>query len=80
MAGKKSEWDGFDYQFVRVFCRKLLGYAIGRGVQLSDQPLLDEMAARLAASDYRISVAIEALVTSPQFLSIRGRDAADDAT
>jgi hypothetical protein len=67
-------------QFVRVFCRKLLGYALGRGVQLSDQPLLDEMAARLAASEYRISVAIEAIVTSPQFLSIRGRDAADDAT
>jgi hypothetical protein len=67
-------------QFVRVFCRKLLGYALGRGVQLSDQPLLDEMTARLAAGDYRISVAIEAIVTSPQFLSIRGRDAADDAT
>jgi hypothetical protein len=67
-------------QFVRVFCRKLLGYALGRGVQLSDQPLLDEMAAQLAAADYKISVAIEAIVTSPQFLSIRGRDAADDAT
>jgi hypothetical protein len=67
-------------QFVRVFCRKLLGYALGRGVQLSDQPLLDEMAARLAASEYRVSVAIEAIVTSPQFLSIRGREAADDAT
>jgi mono/diheme cytochrome c family protein len=67
-------------QFVRVFCRKLLGYALGRGVQLSDQPLLDEMAARLAASEYKISVAIEAIVTSPQFLSIRGRDVADDAT
>jgi hypothetical protein len=67
-------------QFVRVFCRKLLGYALGRSVQLSDQPLLDEMAARLAAADYRVSVAIEAILASPQFLSIRGRDAADDAT
>jgi mono/diheme cytochrome c family protein len=67
-------------QFVRVFCRKLLGYALGRGVQLSDEPLLEEMAARLAASDFRISVAIEAIVTSPQFLSLRGRDAADDDT
>lgn len=67
-------------QFVGVFCRKLLGYALGRGVQLSDQPLLDEMVARLTAADYKISVAIEAIVTSPQFLSIRGRDAADDAT
>ncbi|MFM8804512.1 MAG: DUF1588 domain-containing protein, partial [Planctomycetia bacterium] len=67
-------------QFVRVFCRKLLGYALGRGVQLSDQPLLDEMAARLAADGYRVSVAIDAIVTSPQFRMIRGRDAADDAT
>jgi len=67
-------------QFVRVFCRKLLGYALGRGVQLSDQPLLDDMIARLAANDYRVSVAIEAIVTSPQFLSIRGRDVADEAT
>jgi hypothetical protein len=67
-------------QFVRVFCKRLLGYALGRGVQLADQPLLDDMVARLAASDYRISVAIEAIVTSPQFRSIRGRDAVDDAT
>ena len=65
-------------QFVRVFCKKLLGYALGRGVQLSDEPLLDDMVARLAANDYRVSVAIEAIVTSPQFRSIRGRDAADD--
>ena len=28
---------------VRNFCRKLLGYALGREVQLSDEPLLDEM-------------------------------------
>jgi hypothetical protein len=67
-------------QFVRVFCRKLLGYALGRGVQLSDQPLLDEMAAKLAAHDYRISVVIEMIVTSPQFRMIQGREAADDAT
>jgi mono/diheme cytochrome c family protein len=67
-------------QFVRVFCRKLLGYALGRGVQLSDEPLLDEMAARLAAADHRISVAIDAILASPQFRMIRGREAADDAT
>ena len=67
-------------QFVRLFCRKLLGYALGRGVQLSDEPLIDEMVARLAAHDHRVSVAIEAIVTSPQFRSIRGREAPDDAT
>jgi hypothetical protein len=66
-------------QFVRTFCRKLLGYALGRGVVLSDEPLLDDMAARLAAHDYRAIVAVEAIVTSPQFTMIRGREAADDA-
>jgi len=33
--------------FVRQFCRKLLGYALGRSVQLSDEPLLDRMMQQL---------------------------------
>ena len=60
--------------FVRQFCKKLLGYSLGRSVQLSDEPLLDEMQATLKANDYRIGVAMEAIVTSPQFRMIRGRD------
>ena len=32
---------------VRQFCRKLLGFALGREVQLSDEPLLDRMVKRL---------------------------------
>ena len=32
---------------VRLFCRRLLGYALGRSVALSDQTLIDEMAAAL---------------------------------
>ena len=61
--------------FVHQFCRKLLGYALGRGVQLSDEPLLAEMEQRLSASNNRISVAIEAILQSRQFREIRGRDA-----
>ena len=61
--------------FVHQFCRKLLGYALGRGVQLSDEPLLAEMQKRLAANDYRISAAIQTILESRQFLEIRGRDA-----
>ena len=59
--------------FLRQFCRKLLGYAIGRQTQLSDEPLLDEMMTRLAIRDYRFSVAIEAIVLSQQFRMIRGQ-------
>jgi hypothetical protein len=60
--------------FVRQFCRKLLGYALGRSVQLSDEPLLDEMQERLEQSDYRFSIAVETIVGSEQFRKIRGRD------
>jgi hypothetical protein len=61
--------------FVRQFCRKLLGYALGRGLQLSDDPLLTEMQQRLAASGYRFSAAIDTIIASRQFREIRGRDA-----
>jgi hypothetical protein len=82
-----SEFDGMaglrDYlltkrrdAFVRQFCRKLLGYSLGRAVQLSDTPLLNEMSTQLAANDYRVGVAIEAIVRSPQFRDIRGVETA----
>jgi hypothetical protein len=58
--------------FVRHFCQKLLGYALGRAVQLSDQPFLDELMTTLQKHDYRIGVAVEAIVLSPQFREIRG--------
>jgi RNAse (barnase) inhibitor barstar len=59
--------------FVNQFCRKLLGYALGREIQLSDQPLLDEIQQKLAQNDYRFSTAVEAIVLSKQFRSIRGQ-------
>ena len=60
--------------FVRQFCRKLLGYALGRAVQLSDDPLLARMAERLAAADWRFHVAVETIVESRQFRKIRGAE------
>ena len=60
--------------FLRQFCRKLLGYALGREVQLSDRPLLDEILAALPENDYRFSTAVEAIVVSRQFRQIRGRE------
>jgi hypothetical protein len=64
--------------FVRQFCRKLLGYALGRGVQLSDEPLLDDMEQQLKARDYHITRALEAIVRSQQFREIRGSKFAGD--
>jgi len=59
-------------QFVRQFCRKLLGYALGRAVQLSDEPLLDRTQKRLAANDYLVWTAVEEVIRSDQFLNVRG--------
>ncbi len=61
---------------LRQFCRKLLGYSLGRGVQLSDNPLLSEMQRQLAMNGYPFSSAVETIVRSRQFREIRGRDAA----
>ncbi len=60
---------------LRQFCRKLLGYSLGRGIQLSDEPLLQEMQQQLQKHDYRFSAAIETIIGSRQFREIRGIDA-----
>ncbi|MBT7253543.1 MAG: DUF1585 domain-containing protein, partial [Planctomycetaceae bacterium] len=61
-------------QFLHQFCRKLLGYALGREVQLSDQLLVDKMVLNLQKNDFRIRSAIDDIVLSKQFRFIRGRD------
>jgi Protein of unknown function (DUF1592)/Protein of unknown function (DUF1588)/Protein of unknown function (DUF1587)/Protein of unknown function (DUF1585)/Protein of unknown function (DUF1595)/Planctomycete cytochrome C len=60
--------------FLRQFCRKLLGYALGRSVQLSDKPLIDDMLAELKSNGYRVSTAVEKIILSRQFRQIRGRE------
>ena len=47
---------------LQQFCRKLLGYSLGRSVILSDRPLLAEMQAQLRKNGYRITAAIEEIV------------------
>lgn len=64
--------------FVRQFARKLLGYALGRGVLLSDEPLIREIQTRIGNGDGPVSAAIETIVRSRQFTEIRGRDANPD--
>ncbi len=60
--------------FLRQFCRKLLGFSLGRSVQLSDRPLLDAMLQHLADEEQRVSTAVELIVQSPQFQRVRGQD------
>ncbi len=60
--------------FANHLCRRFLGYALGRSVILSDQPLLDEMRRQLDANDQRFSALFETVVLSPQFRTQRGSD------
>jgi hypothetical protein len=58
--------------FIDNFCRKLLAFALGRSPMLSDDRLIKQVRDKLAAEDYHFEVAIEAIVSSPQFLNKRG--------
>ena len=61
-------------EFIANTCRKLLSYALGRTLIVSDVVLLDQMRDRLENDDYRFVGLIETIVTSPTFLNQRGRN------
>ena len=60
--------------FVDNLSRRLLTYALGRGLGLSDDLLIGDIRAALESDDYRFSSLVEAVVTSPQFLTKRVPD------
>jgi hypothetical protein len=62
---------------LRLFCRRLLGYALGRSVTLSDETLIDEMVVELNKNEGRLSAAVQAIVRSKPFGTIRGSDYAE---
>jgi len=62
-------------EFLDNLCRKMLVYALGRSLLLSDDVLIDDMRSKLAANGYRFSSRVEIIVTSPQFLNRRDYDA-----
>src|SRR5215831_18281951 len=61
-----------DEQVRRTLSSKLLGYALGRTVQVSDQPLIDKMVA--AGPDSTMTQLAAEIVTSRQFRNRLGRE------
>jgi hypothetical protein len=59
---------------VSTVCQKLLGYALGRSLELSDQELLEKMQSEVKKDDLRFGTLFEVVVTSPQFRTQRCRD------
>jgi hypothetical protein len=61
--------------FLDNLSRKLLAFALGRSLQLSDEPEIERMETKLVANGYRFTPLVETIVTSPQFLNKRRVDA-----
>jgi hypothetical protein len=61
-------------EYLENLSRKLLAYALNRSLQLSDDPMIERMQAKLAANGYRFDTLVETVVTSPQFLNKRNPD------
>ena len=64
--------------FSRTLTKKLLTYALGRGVTRRDNPAIDEIQGKLAEKGYRFSALIDGIVTSLPF-RMRGSDPAASA-
>jgi len=54
-------------RFVLNMIKKLLTYALGRGLEYYDQPSVRRIATEAAASDYRFSKLVMGIVSSPPF-------------
>ena len=57
--------------FLDNISRKLLSYALSRSLQLSDDPVVEEMKTRMSATGHRFGSLVETIVTSRQFLNRR---------
>jgi len=57
--------------YLRQFCTKLLGYALGREILVSDRALLAKMERVLRENEFRFSAAVRTIVHSRQFQNRR---------
>jgi hypothetical protein len=60
--------------FVHTLTEKLLTYALGRGLERYDRPVIEEIAASVAADEYRFSSLVLGIVESMPFQMRRGEE------
>jgi hypothetical protein len=59
-------------QFTRALAERMLTYALGRGVEPFDRPVVKDLVARTTADGYRIQAMIQGIVASVPFQDRRG--------
>jgi hypothetical protein len=66
-SGLRNVLMGMEDEFTRTVVRKLLVYALGRGVEYYDQPAIRQIIRDSASDDYRWSSVILGIVNSTPF-------------
>ncbi|MEQ1852107.1 MAG: DUF1588 domain-containing protein [Chthoniobacteraceae bacterium] len=64
-------------EFARCITEKMFIYALGRGLDYYDEPVIDGIVASLEKGDYRFSALVAGIVKSPAFLMRRGTSQAE---
>jgi mono/diheme cytochrome c family protein len=67
VAGLRDLLVRYGDQFAQVVTEKLLTYALGRGVEYPDMPMVRSILRDAAASEYRFSSLVTGIVRSPAF-------------
>jgi hypothetical protein len=57
----------YSEQFARVVTEKLLTYAVGRGIEDPDMPMVRAITRQAAGQNYRFSSLVRGIVESPAF-------------
>jgi Protein of unknown function (DUF1592)/Protein of unknown function (DUF1588)/Protein of unknown function (DUF1587)/Protein of unknown function (DUF1585)/Protein of unknown function (DUF1595)/Ca-dependent carbohydrate-binding module xylan-binding len=60
--------------FVELVTKKMLTYALGRGLDIADSCTVDDIVAELEENDYRFNVLVREIVHSKPFLKRRGEE------
>ncbi|HVZ24233.1 MAG TPA: DUF1588 domain-containing protein, partial [Vicinamibacterales bacterium] len=64
-----------DQAFLRTFTERLLTYALGRGVEYQDMPLVRQVVREAEPTHYSLSSLVLGIVKSPQFqMNMKGSD------
>jgi hypothetical protein len=58
--------------FTRCLVEKMLTYAVGRGIEYYDRPVVERIVREMPASDYKFSALVTKIVKSEAFLQRRG--------
>lgn len=56
-------------QFAETLVKKMMAYALGRSLELVDQPVIDDLTERFAEHEFRLSALMRDIVTSQPFLN-----------